>query len=128
LKRNVLEIGGVIFFAVMTVVGLVASKHNMLMQYPNLISNVAMLLLMLSSVLIKKPFTKQYSDKGDYRIHLHISLIWCVVMGVATAVSVGHVFFHLSNNSSTWLSVLAIFVGIKITKAYPAFYLERVKK
>ncbi len=128
LEGVVLEIGGALFFAAMVVVGLVVSEGDTFTKNPNLWSNLAMTLIMLGSVLLNKPFTQQYArGKGSHRLHLQLSLIWTALLLIATGISVAHVYLGWSNLTSTLGTVIAIVLGIKITKLFPRWFNEKHK-
>lgn len=125
LKGVILEIGGTIFFGLMVLAGLFLHDHNTFAQYPNLWSNIAMTIIMLGSVGINKPFTEQYTNKGNHQLHMHLSIIWGVLLLITTGVSIAHVYLGLNNTLSTIGTVAAILIGIKANVFYPKWFYRK---
>ncbi len=125
LKGFILELGGVVFFSAMVIMGLFLHHGNTFTQHPNLWSNVAMMAIMLGSVLINKPFAGQYTDKGSHLLHVHLSTIWGLLILVATLISIAHVKFGLSDTASTLGTIAVIFLGVKANQVYPKFFYNR---
>ena len=128
LKGVVLEIGGCLFFAIMILIGLCVHQPNTFSIHPNLWSNAAMSVIMLGSVCIDKPFTAQYTQKGEHRFHLHLSAIWGGLLFIAALISLLHAYFGLSNTMSTIGTIVAIIIGTKANSVYPKWYYQHIKK
>lgn len=126
LKGVVLEIGGCLFFGAIILLALFF-PHSGITTHPNLWSNFAMTVVMLGSVIINKPFTKQYTDKGSLPFHKQLSAIWGGLLLIATFISLFHAYFHLSNTVSTLGTVAAIFIGIKANTIFPNWYFNKIK-
>lgn len=127
LRGVVLEIGGTIFFASMVILGFFLHHGDIFTQYPNFWSNAAMTIIMLGSVMINKPFTGQYSNRGSHRLHKHLSIIWGMLLLSATLISLAHIYFGLSNTMSTVGTVIVILIGIKANKYYPKWFYRKNK-
>src|SRR3990167_4239279 len=123
----VIEIGGVLFFGAMILLGLFF-PHSDMTLHPNLWSNIAMTVVMLGSVIINKPFTQQYTDKGTLNFHKQLSSMWGGLLLLATIISLFHAYFHLNNTFSTLGTIAAIFLGIKANTVFPNWYFEKLKK
>ena len=124
-KGIILEIGGCIFFAAMILMGLFAHQPNTFSTHPNLWSNVAMAAIMLGSVILNKPFTAQYTNKGEHRFHMHLSAIWSGLLFIAALISLLHAYFGLSNTMSIIGTIVAIMLGTKANSAYAKWYYHR---
>lgn len=127
LKGVVLDIGGCLFFAVMFLSALFMHQPNTFSTHPNLWSNLAMAIIMLGSVVMKKPFTAQYTQEGEHRFHLHLSAIWGALLLVAALFSLAHAYLGLSNAVSTVGTIIAIFLGVKSNTVYAKWYYQRAR-
>ena len=87
-----------------------------------------MTVVMLGSVIINKPFTQQYTDKGTLNFHKQLSSMWGGLLLLATIISLFHAYFHLNNTFSTLGTITAIFLGIKANTVFPNWYFEKLKK
>ena len=125
LNGIVLEIGGCLFFAAMILIGLFAHQPNTFSTHPNLWSNGAMAAIMLGSIILNKPFTAQYTNKGEHRFHMYLSAIWSGLLFISALISLLHAYFGLSNMMSTIGTVVAIMLGIKANSAYAKWYYQR---
>jgi hypothetical protein len=133
---KLLEFADVTFFAILSIIGLVASDSTIhwLENYAGEISNIALVLIALGSILIRTPFTLQYAreetDRSlwDNPVFIHINYVitwfWTGAFFVgAVSGFIGDVVIDNSNNLWTgWIiQVGAIIVAIQFTQWYPDY-------
>jgi hypothetical protein len=133
---KLLEFADVTFFAILGVIGLVASDSaiDWLENYAGEISNIALVLIAGFSILIRNPFTLQYAREEtdpslwDNPVFLHINYVitwfWTGAFLVgAISGFIGDVVIDDSNNLWTgWIiQVGAIIVAIQFTEWYPDY-------
>ncbi len=128
-KPKILEIGGLVWFAVLVVVGLTADE-TFFAHWSYVLSNAALASIVLISILVGHPFARQYGEESvpqEYwgspvflQSTLVISWAWfaaMVVMGVSSA------FTRSSPSNDLWLDWIipigAVVAAIKFTQWYP---------
>lgn len=84
-----------------------------------------MAVIMFGSVLLNKPFTAQYTNKGEHRLHLHLSTILGALLLIAALISIAHAYLGLSNTMSIDGTVLVILIGKKANSVYPKWYYQK---
>ncbi|MFE2225768.1 hypothetical protein [Streptomyces kronopolitis] len=140
---KILEVADVVFFAVMAVIGAVASAgtHRWLENYSGEISNIALLVIALGSMAVRVPFTVQYAreevprerwhDPAFLRTNYYITGVWGAAFGVAAiAGAFGDLVLHNPNNLWTgWvIQIAAIIVALQFTHWYPDVVRARVRQ
>jgi hypothetical protein len=133
---KLLEFADVTFFAILGVIGLVASDTTIdwLEKWAGEISNIALVVIAGFSMLIRTPFTLQYAretvDRSmwDNPVFLHINYVITAVWTGAFLVSaisgfIGDAILDDSNNMWTgWIiQIGAIIVAIRFTEWYPDY-------
>lgn len=134
IKIHALELFGVVFFAVLAVIGLLASDGviRTLGVWAGEISNIALAVFAVGSLLVRRPFTIAYAKDTTpqefwdtpvfKRVNYAISGVWAVAF-LTAAVSgyVGDALLHDSDNFWTgWvIPLFAIFAAIAFTEFYP---------
>ncbi|MEA3280929.1 MAG: hypothetical protein U9Q38_10080 [Thermodesulfobacteriota bacterium] len=127
-SAKVLDIGSLLFFVFLTVVAFTpyseAIDSNALP-----LSNVALFLITIVSILIRKPFTLQYAreqvDKkfwdspGFYSTNLVITWVWCVTFAIIAVVS--YMALHHPFMLDRVIHILAFVGAIKFTSWYPHY-------
>ncbi|MDT0440499.1 MULTISPECIES: hypothetical protein [Streptomyces] len=136
-KFKILEVTGVVFFAVISVLALVLDHHDLvwLETYAQAISSGVIAVVCLASLAFV-PFTSQYARESTPREHWdspvfrHINLVltamWSAVF-VVTAV-LGVVAVH-TRGGSDWLNwvipVALLVLAVRFTEHYPDRYTAR---
>jgi hypothetical protein len=130
-----LEVFAATFFAVLVVVGLVAS-HGLirwLELWAGDVSNVALALFACATILARRPFTVAYArerapkEYWESPLFLHINYVisaaWAVAFTVSAVVGfIGDAVLHDSDDFWTgWvLQIAALFFAVAFTDFYPA--------
>ncbi|CAN5614345.1 hypothetical protein BH09ACT7_BH09ACT7_23860 [soil metagenome] len=127
---------GVAFFAVLAVVGLVASEGTIafLELWAGELTNVVLALFVIATIVIRKPFTIAYAKKQapeEYwdtplfrKINYMISGVWAAAFTFSAVVGlIGDGVLHDPNNFWTgWvLQLAALFFAIAFTEFYPDY-------
>ncbi|MET0700448.1 MAG: hypothetical protein ABWY93_12355 [Mycobacterium sp.] len=127
---------GVAFFAVLAVVGLVASDGTIafLELWAGELTNIVLALFVLATIVIRKPFTIAYAKKQapeEYwdtplfrKINYMISGVWAAAFTFSAVVGlIGDGVLHDPNNFWTgWvLQLAALFFAIAFTEFYPDY-------
>ncbi|MFE3607418.1 hypothetical protein [Streptomyces goshikiensis] len=131
---KILEVSDVVFFAVLAVIGALASPgtHRWLETYAGEVSNIALMAIAFGSMALHKPFTLQYArERVDpalwyspafLRTNYMITGVWGLAFLVAAiAGAFGDLVLHNPNNIWTgWIiQVLAIVAALRFTAWYP---------
>jgi hypothetical protein len=131
-----LEVFGVAFFAILAVVGLVASvgTTRWLELWAGELTNVALALFACATLIARKPFTVAYAKERtpqeywDSALFLHInyaiSAVWAAAFTVSAIVGfIGDVVLHDSDNFWTgWvLQIATLFFAVAFTEFYPDY-------
>lgn len=128
-ELKLLDIGGTVFFAVMIVVFLTA-EADWFARWSFTLSNAALGGIMLLSIVVGRPFTRQYAKEStppelwETAPFKHITLVltwmWVVIMAVNTVLSWLAVEFP---DQDLWLSeilpIASIIVGLRLNHWYP---------
>ncbi|MYT27146.1 hypothetical protein GTW69_43955 [Streptomyces sp. SID7760] len=131
---KLLEIADLVFFAILAVIGLLASAgtRTWLETYAGEVSNIALVLIAFGSMAIRMPFTLQYArervdpeywNKPTFlRTNYLITGAWGLAFLVAAAAGAyGDLVLHNPNNIWTgWIiQILAIVGAVRFTEWYP---------
>jgi hypothetical protein len=131
-----LEVFGVAFFAILAVVGLVASVGTIrwLELWAGELTNVALALFACATLIARKPFTVAYAKERapqeywDSALFLHInyaiSVVWAGAFILSAIVGfIGDVVLHDSNDFWTgWvLQIATLFFAVAFTEFYPDY-------
>src|SRR5882757_11034073 len=131
-----LEVFGVVFFAILAVVGLTATAGTIrwLELWAGELTNVALALFACATLLARRPFTVAYAKERapqeywDSALFLHInyaiSAVWAAAFTVSAIVGfIGDVALHDSNDFWTgWvLQIATLFFALAFTEFYPAY-------
>jgi len=134
MSPKLLDIAGIAFFGVLIVVGIVASGDTLdwLERYAGELSNVAIFVIALLSVLVRRPFTLQYAretvprDQWEAPLFLHINYVitWVWVAAFAVMAASGLVADGpLNDPGNVWLGwvipIGAIVLAVRFTDWYP---------
>jgi len=130
-KIKLLEIGSLIFFALMTVAAF-AADPPWLEKWTHVLGNAALTVIALVSVLVGKPFTLQYAKEqvapeiwekpGFFTTNLHITLVWCACFVLQTVSSALTITWPHHETWFSWIIPTASFVAaIKFTAWYPEY-------
>ncbi|MFE9793112.1 hypothetical protein ACFYRL_15415 [Streptomyces goshikiensis] len=139
-SMKILEVSDVAFFAVLAVIGALASPgtHRWLETYAGEVSNIALTAIAFGSMAVRKPFTLQYAREQvdpalwDSPVFLRTNYMITGVWGLAFLVAAiagafGDLVLHDPNNIWTgWIiQVLAIVAALRFTAWYPEVVRER---
>ncbi|MFJ6718554.1 MULTISPECIES: hypothetical protein [unclassified Streptomyces] len=139
---KILEVSDLVFFAIMAVVGAVASPgtHRWLETYAGEISNLALVAIAFGSMALRVPFTIQYAREQVppaywttptfLRTNYLITAAWGVAFLVAAiAGGYGDLVLHNPNNIWTgWIiQILAIVAALRFTVWYPEVVRARAR-
>ncbi|MCC0100031.1 hypothetical protein K7B10_35665 [Streptomyces flavotricini] len=131
---KLLEIADLVFFAILAVVGILASDdtRRWLETYAGEVSNIALVLIAFGSMAFRMPFTLQYAreqvDPAHWnspaflRTNYLITGVWGLAFLVAAvAGAYGDLVLHNPNNIWTgWIiQILAIVAALRFTEWYP---------
>ncbi|WP_329192300.1 MULTISPECIES: hypothetical protein [unclassified Streptomyces] len=131
---KILEVSDLVFFAIMAVVGAVASPgtHRWLETYAGEISNLALVAIAFGSMAVRMPFTLQYAREQVppaywktpvfLRTNYLITAAWgAAFLVAAVAGGYGDLVLHNPNNLWTgWIiQILAIVAALRFTVWYP---------
>jgi hypothetical protein len=131
---KLLDIATVAFFALLSLAGLVATRHTVsnLDKYSQAISSGALGIIALGSVVFRHPFTLDYARQKAppevwhtavfHRINRVLSSVWaavfllCALLGLAAQQSAAK---GMRDWLNWYLPVAAIFLAFRFTKWYP---------
>ncbi|MEU8778318.1 hypothetical protein [Streptomyces sp. NPDC048606] len=131
---KLLEVADVVFFAAMTVVGILASAGTLrwLETYAGEVANITLTLIAFGSIAVGMPFTLQYAreqvdpslwhEPGFLRANRVITAVWGLAFLVAAlAGAFGDLVLRNPNNIWTgWIiQILAIVAALRFTVWYP---------
>ncbi|MFF0218603.1 hypothetical protein [Streptomyces vinaceus] len=131
---KLLEVADLVFFAILAVVGLLASEgtRKWLETYAGEVSNIALVVIAFGSMAIRMPFTLQYArervdpeywNKPTFlRTNYLITGVWGLAFLVAAAAGAyGDLVLRNPNNIWTgWIiQILAIVAALRFTAWYP---------
>jgi hypothetical protein len=131
-----LDVLGVAFFAILAVVGLVASRGviTFLELWAGEMTNIVLAVFVIATIVIRKPFTLAYAKKQApeefwdtplfRRINYTISGVWAGAFTFSAVVGlIGDAVLHDANNFWTgWvLQLAALFFAIGFTEFYPDY-------
>ncbi len=125
---KILDLGTLIFFIILAAISF-SSEAAWIDHYSAPLSDVAMFLIALISLVIRKPFTLQYAYEqvdqkfwntpGFYNTNRTISMVWCVAFAVNAVLSCAYVKHPYMLD---WVIHILVLVGaIKFTSWYPNF-------
>ena len=128
---KLLEIGSLAWFAVLTVMAFTADEV-FFADWSYVLSNAALALIVLASILAGRPFTRQYAKETvpkqywDSPIFLKstlvISWVWFAAMVVMAASSAVARSYPESEMWFNWIIPIgALIAALKFTGAYPAY-------
>ncbi|MFI9251727.1 hypothetical protein [Streptomyces sp. NPDC053069] len=134
---RILDMTGIVFFAVLTVLGLALARGQLLWveTYAQVISNGLVAVVALGS-LFGDPFTAQYArestprDVWDSPVFKHINQVLTVVWGTAFALMTLSTWlairFPAQDDWFNWVVPIALLVvAVKVTERYPESYKAR---
>ncbi|MEU2072542.1 hypothetical protein [Streptomyces sp. NPDC013489] len=139
---KLLELADVVFFAVLAVVGILASEGTLhwLETYAGEVSNLALVLIAFGSMAFRTPFTLQYAREQVDPAYWHrptfvranyvITGAWGLAFLVAAvAGAYGDLVLHNPNNIWTgWIiQILAIMAALRFTDWYPEVVRARAR-
>jgi hypothetical protein len=131
-----LDVLSVVFFAILAVVGLVATEGmiTFLELWAGDLTNVVLALFVIGTIVIRRPFTiayakkqapEQYWDTALFKhINYMISGVWAGAFTFSAAMGlIGDAVLHDSNNFWTgWvLQLAALFFAVAYTEFYPDY-------
>ncbi|MCT4352053.1 hypothetical protein M5362_02745 [Streptomyces sp. Je 1-79] len=131
---KLLELADMVFFAVLAVVGILASDGTLrwLETYAGEVSNLALVLIAFGSMAFRMPFTLQYAREQVEPAYWHkppflrtnyvITGVWGLAFLIAAiAGAYGDLVLHNANNIWTgWIiQILAIMAALRFTDWYP---------
>jgi hypothetical protein len=131
-----LDVLGVAFFAILAVVGLVASAGmiRFLELWAGELTNIVLAIFVIATIVVRRPFTIAYAKKQApeehwgtalfRRINYMISGAWAAAFAFSAVVGLfGDAVLHDSNNFWTgWvLQLAALFLAIAFTEFYPDY-------
>jgi hypothetical protein len=131
-----LDVLGVTFFAILAVVGLVASRSviTFLELWAGEMTNIVLAVFVIATIVIRKPFTLAYAKRQApeefwdtplfRRINYMISGVWAGAFAFSAVVGlIGDAVLHDANNFWTgWvLQLAALFFAIAFTQFYPDY-------
>jgi hypothetical protein len=125
---KILDIGTLLFFVFLTVVAFTSEAH-WIDTHASPLSNAALFLIVLVSILIRKPFTLQYAREqvdpkfwnspGFYATNLVISWVWCVTFAIITVTS--YIALNHPSLIDRVIHILAFVGAIRFTTWYPDY-------
>ncbi|MBN2126559.1 MAG: hypothetical protein JW821_19825 [Deltaproteobacteria bacterium] len=127
-SMKILDVGTLVCFLLLVLVGF-TSEAKWIDHYAAPLSNAALFVIALVSILIRRPFTLQYAREqvdpkfwntpGFYSVNLAISSVWCAAFAVTAILS----YLYIRHpNSIDWVIHILVFVGaIKFTAWYPEY-------
>jgi hypothetical protein len=131
---KLLDIATVVFFALLSLAGLVATRHTVsnLDKYSQAISSGALGIIALGSIVFRHPFTIDYAKQKAppevwhtavfHRINRVLSSVWaavfliCAVLGLAAQQSAAK---GMRDWLNWYIPIAAIFLAFRFTKWYP---------
>lgn len=139
---KILEVADVVFFAVLAIIGAVASEgtHQWLETYADEVSNLALALIAFGSMAVRVPFTVQYArervgpELWKTPAFLHTNYVITGAWGLtfligAIAGGFGDLVLHEEDNIWTaWIiPILVIVVTLRFTEWYPDYVRAKVR-
>ncbi|MEV6053950.1 hypothetical protein [Streptomyces sp. NPDC052107] len=137
-KLRLLDVTGIVFFAVLSVLGLAVDRGQLLWveTYAQVVSNGLVAVVALGS-LLADPFTAQYARESSPRevwdspVFRHINRVLTTVWGTAFALMTVSTWlavrFPSQDDWFNWVVPIALLVGaVKFTQRYPESYKARV--
>ncbi|MEV6841571.1 hypothetical protein AB0N17_45310 [Streptomyces sp. NPDC051133] len=137
-KLRILDITGIVFFAVLCVLGLTLGRGQLLWveTYAQVISNGLVAVVALGS-LLRDPFTAQYAREStprefwDSPVFRHINRVLTAVWGLAFALMTVSTWlavrFPSQDDWFNWVVPIALLVwAVRFTESYPESYKARV--
>jgi hypothetical protein len=133
---HLLEVFTVVYFGVLAVLGLVAPDATIdwLQLWAGELSNIALALFAIVTLLIRKPFTLAYAkdttprehwdDPLFLRINYAISAVWAGAFAVS-ALAGGYGDAVLRDNDNFWTAWIVPLAAIIIAGAFTEFYPDR---
>ncbi len=136
MRPKLLDLAGIAFFGVLIVIGAVAAPGTLhwLHRWSGELSNAAIALAALASIVVGQPFTIQYARETTPRehwssplfIHINYVLTWMWTGAFALTAAVGYVGdgpLHQPDNMWTnWIiQIGAIILALKFTDWYPDY-------
>ena len=134
---KVLDVGTVLFFFVLTIVGLFADRSALLFleKYAQAISSAALCLIVVASIAVGHPFTQQYAaDEAPpevaaspmfHRMMVFMSSVWAVIFAVMAILGViaktGVTGAGSSAVLNWYIPIGLVIVGFKFNQWYPDF-------
>jgi hypothetical protein len=133
-RLKFLDIGTVVFFALLSLLPLVTTRHHVseLAKYSQAISSGALGIIALASIAVRHPFTIDYAKLKAPpavwhtavfgRINRVLSSVWaavflsCALLGLAAQQSVAK---GLRDWLNWYIPIAAIFLAFRFTKWYP---------
>lgn len=142
-KIKLLEIFDVTYFAVMVLLAQFAAKGlvDWLENWGGEMSNIALVLFALGSVIIRQPFTLQYAKeqapqevwKTPLFLHINYAITWSWVIGFGVAAAAG--FYGdavLDDNNNFWTAWIIQLAGtifaLSFTEFYPDYAADRARR
>lgn len=129
---GILDAASLAFFGVLTVLTLVLERSALqgLEDQAQLISNVAIAVIGVGSVVVGKPFTEFYAKDSVpreywgspqfHRVNVVISSVWGVTFVLGALCSVAVSAFGASSDLFNWVVPIVLLVGaVKFTEWYP---------
>jgi len=131
---KILDLGTLLFFLFLTVVAF-ASKVQWIDTHASPLSNAALFLITLVSILIRKPFTLQYArEQVDpnlwnspvfYSTNLVISWVWCVTFAIIAVTS--YIALNHPSLIDRVIHILAFIGAIRFTTWYPGYIKKKAR-
>ncbi len=134
---KILDIGTVLFFLVLTIVGLFADRSSLLFleKYAQAISSAALCLIVVASIAVGHPFTQQYAaDKVPpeiaaspffHRMMAFMSWVWAAIFAVMAILGViaksGLTGAGSSAVLNWYIPIGLVILGFKFNQWYPEF-------
>jgi hypothetical protein len=134
-RIKILDLGTLIFFIILAGISF-SHEAAWIDHYSAPLSDVAMFLIALISLVIRKPFTLQYAYEqvdqefwntpGFYTTNRTISTVWCAAFAMNTVLSYLYVKHPYMLD---WIIHILVLVGaIKFTSWYPDFIRARARR
>ncbi|MEU6478565.1 hypothetical protein ABZ858_17030 [Streptomyces sp. NPDC047017] len=135
---NVLDVTGIVFFAVLCVLALVLDRHTLIWveTYAQVIASLAVAVVALGSLAFD-PFTAQYARRGtpphlwNTPVFKHVNVVltamWGGVFLVMAVLSWLAIRFPSASDWCNWVVPAVLLVwAVKFTERYPEAYKEKV--
>lgn len=134
---KLLDVGTVLFFFVLTIVGLVADRSSLLFleKYSQAISSAALCLIVVVSIAAGHPFTEQYAAEkappeiaatpAFHRMMVFMSSVWAAIFGVMAILGLiaktGVTGAGSSAVLNWYIPIGLVVLGFKFNQWYPEF-------